>query len=323
MNIMINSYCNLKCPYCFAQKTMHDEGAMNMSLSDFKKCLNFLKASDMKEVRLIGGEPTLHPQLERILDMIIDDGFFEDILIFSNFNFSQEVAEMLVKKSKFIRLRFLPNINDLEIMLPNIRENVLRNFDFITTMIPTMRNLSINLYSPNMNLKPYEDLVCRYDLKTIRFSVVLPNKKLSDDFDTKAYFHSFQPLLNELLNWRIKYGVSIDNDCNSLPLCCFDNDFLVKALKSNMWGFFEHEFCDSLSIDITPDLKVNGCFVCSIENPKSLEEFKNFEEMGNYLREYQQKQYGNKVVFEDCLSCPKYLTYHNCCTCLVYRKVDI
>jgi len=38
-----------------------------MSITDFRWLLDFLRESNMREVRLIGGEPTLHPRFVQLL----------------------------------------------------------------------------------------------------------------------------------------------------------------------------------------------------------------------------------------------------------------
>ena len=67
MNLMVNNYCNLHCPYRFAQEEMHSKKVMNITIENYKIFLDFLKKNDMDSVRLIGGEPTLHPDLDKLI----------------------------------------------------------------------------------------------------------------------------------------------------------------------------------------------------------------------------------------------------------------
>ena len=48
MNILINSYCNLHCPYCFADPTMKETGAANMTVEDFQKVLDWQRQNGFK-----------------------------------------------------------------------------------------------------------------------------------------------------------------------------------------------------------------------------------------------------------------------------------
>ena len=51
--------------------------------------------------------------------------------------------------------------------------------------------ISINLYKPDQDLSKWEEIVCKYNLRSVRFSIVVPNKKLDENFDFYQYFHIF------------------------------------------------------------------------------------------------------------------------------------
>ena len=78
MNLMINTYCNLNCSYCFADPTMKEVATKNMSLEDFEYALSFLEKVGEKTVRLIGGEPTISPNLELFIDKITKKNYNVD-----------------------------------------------------------------------------------------------------------------------------------------------------------------------------------------------------------------------------------------------------
>ena len=64
MNIAITNYCNLKCPYCFANKFIESE-KQSITEDQLDKILDFLFYSNLNKYKhkigIIGGEPTLHP----------------------------------------------------------------------------------------------------------------------------------------------------------------------------------------------------------------------------------------------------------------------
>lgn len=73
-NLAIAGVCNLKCPYCFAkgflQETKAGSAPTFISLPAFEERLDFLERSGIEQVRLIGGEPTLHPQFPELLHRV-------------------------------------------------------------------------------------------------------------------------------------------------------------------------------------------------------------------------------------------------------------
>ncbi len=69
-NIIFNSYCNRNCIYCFAKKK--NEGSYKqLSLDNLVIICDFLEKSNIKNVTVLGGEPTLHPEFTLFLQYII------------------------------------------------------------------------------------------------------------------------------------------------------------------------------------------------------------------------------------------------------------
>jgi hypothetical protein len=84
VNLAISAVCNQACPYCFtADHTQRwEEGPRYLPLVEMESRLAFLKRSDVDQVRLIGGEPTLHPQFDRIVERARASGL--RLVVFSN-----------------------------------------------------------------------------------------------------------------------------------------------------------------------------------------------------------------------------------------------
>jgi molybdenum cofactor biosynthesis enzyme MoaA len=65
----VESACNAKCPYCVNQ--FRNLGNSFLSVDGLEKCLNEIGNLDAIEISG-GGEPTLHPQIEKIIDFCAD-----------------------------------------------------------------------------------------------------------------------------------------------------------------------------------------------------------------------------------------------------------
>lgn len=326
MNLMLNNYCNLKCSYCFAQETMHSANAKNISKENYIKYLDWVKKQNDnfdKEVRMIGGEPTLHPEIKDFIDIAISYGCFRDILIFTNLTFNHEFAEMLVEKNKQIPIHLLPNINSLDLLIPTLRDNILYNLDFLSMNLPTFDRLSINLYSPNQNLTMWEKLCAEYNIQSIRFSIVVPNYEIPKDFNATEYFHSFQPVLKQLIDFKKNYGIEVENDCNPLPLCAFDSDFIQYVLKIDPSFFLKGGNCSHAVMDVTTDLKVINCFGLGTIKDRNLEDFDTVDDLLEELEKDRKAIYQHYITKKECLSCPRFETTGQSCTCLTYRKTEV
>lgn len=67
-NLVVTSVCNLHCSYCFAREYLESAPNTFISLPAFEARLDFLDRSGINEVRLMGGEPTLHPQFPQLIE---------------------------------------------------------------------------------------------------------------------------------------------------------------------------------------------------------------------------------------------------------------
>lgn len=64
IDIFITNRCNLKCLHCFSAK---EEANADLPLCDLRRIFDELEMMGVFEVRLNGGEPLLHPEIEEIL----------------------------------------------------------------------------------------------------------------------------------------------------------------------------------------------------------------------------------------------------------------
>lgn len=83
-NLAVSAVCNLACVYCFAHD--HTSKSANtrhyIDLLTYDKLLDFLDRSDIDEARLLGGEPTLHPDFPELVRRAVAHG--KKIVVFSN-----------------------------------------------------------------------------------------------------------------------------------------------------------------------------------------------------------------------------------------------
>lgn len=70
-NLILTHSCNKKCPFCV---DAYRGEAGYMSLEVVKKVLADPRLEDVQDVLLIGGEPTLHPEVVTIAQMVKDAG---------------------------------------------------------------------------------------------------------------------------------------------------------------------------------------------------------------------------------------------------------
>jgi len=110
-NLIITTGCNLNCEYCFARETSRGfkPGKREMKMSSLDGILKFLKKSGIDELRLLGGEPSLHSQFLSIIRYGLENGF--NIRIFSNGLMNEELLSEINSLQNH-RLSFIINIVD-------------------------------------------------------------------------------------------------------------------------------------------------------------------------------------------------------------------
>lgn len=72
MSLVLTHECNKKCPFCV--DAYRGSGEV-ISLENVRNALRFAREHQIKDILLIGGEPTLHPAVEIIAAMVKDAGF--------------------------------------------------------------------------------------------------------------------------------------------------------------------------------------------------------------------------------------------------------
>ena len=319
MNLMINTYCNLNCSYCFADPTMKDVATKNMSLEDFEYALSFLEKVGEKTVRLIGGEPTISPNLELFIDKIIKRGTFKAIIIFSNFCFEEKTRKMLLRKNKLIPITFLPNINEFNLMIDKFVKNINENLDAFTKS-NGVRCIGINIYDPNMKLDQWENLIKKYRnyLDSIRFSIAIPTKQIFEKkFVFQEYYSSFEKVISDLVDIAERNSIRLNCDCSDVPVCCFSPNLVYRMYRigASSLGVTNGRIgCSYPVVDVRPDLSIATCFGYTNEKQGmfSLKDFNNYKEIIDWCASVAKT---DRIARIECLSCPRYKTYGTSCAC--------
>ncbi|MCH8157045.1 MAG: radical SAM protein, partial [Nitrospinae bacterium] len=99
MNIILNSYCNLKCNYCFADEYMEDTVQTSGKSMEFDYFIDELlpRIQNAPVINFMGGEPTLHPRFTEILSRTFETmSPFTSLGLFTNGLMKDKVLDQLV-----------------------------------------------------------------------------------------------------------------------------------------------------------------------------------------------------------------------------------
>jgi radical SAM protein with 4Fe4S-binding SPASM domain len=305
MNLLVTDYCNRACPYCFARNKVrvNEEissfSGKSISLENVDVYLDFLVRSQEEVFKILGGEPTLHPQLPEIIERGIAKSL--KVEIFTN-GLWPKLFRDYWRRKRTVEVEFIINTNE-----PSLQKSWENDLQYECFEIAGQQAcIGFNLYREDFNLLFAGDLIDRFSLKrNIRIGIANPIVGRDIAYIRNSSLRKAAKRLVEQLRQLEKRDILGSFDCG-FTLCMFDEkDLGTLALTST--GF--SSACGS-AIDVDPDLTVWPCFPLSDILNVHLLEFRNRAEITAYYKRKTAplRSFGSR---DDCLSC-KYLRRGQC-----------
>ena len=279
MNLIVTDHCNRSCPYCFAREKVAlagegkelPPGSGYISLENVETYLDFIQKSGLRTFKILGGEPTLHPDLPEIVKRGLDRGL--DIKIFTNGLWPKSIREYFIAKTEGVA--FIVNVNE-----PHLQTEAENRRQHECLKIAAERAaLGFNIYRMEFDLLFTAELIETYNLKRdIRLGLASPiaragNEHLADE-ELKMVGRRLASQLRELEKRDI-IGMF---DCG-FTLCMFDEEDLGSLVLTTQDGFSSSCHC---VIDVGPDLSAWHCFPLSEIFNVSINDFNNADEINAY-----------------------------------------
>lgn len=322
-NLMLTKQCNLHCSYCFANEFVNQQNDI-MSYDNFLKCLQFLSADPNERIGLIGGEPTLHPELKHMLATLIDSPF-RSVCLFTN-GIVMEPYFNELRNSKFL---ILINLNEPNMVGIQQYYNIIKNCEQMIERF-YMRdqvNFGINLYKPNMDFEYILDVLKRFQQRKLRVSVSVPNMDETRQMSPLEYFQKMKDTVRGLVKNLLEIGVAPQFDCNYVPYCVqTEEDRALFAQHSEVMqrsNLTKNPPICSPVLDILPDLQVVRCFGLSGLYKVNLLDFRNAAEIRKHFAMEIDALAYHIVPNEDCGKCQDYIAGKCSCGCYAYRQANI
>lgn len=276
-NITINNFCNLQCPYCFADNIAGI--AENMSLNEFSSILEFINHTE--SINILGGEPTLHPQFQSILNILYKYNVDAQIStwIFTNGTNLSPYLSWFAEHSDIMHI--LLNCNSPAVQTEEHWSNFVQLMDDIYTneVLSPITMLGCNLYPDCTDYSYIWNFAQQYNLATIRVSVASPGGQLRSWRDKKwEYFDTMKPIFMQFVNDAIENGVHLLFDCSQLPKCIFTAEELEAILMCG-W-LMDIEYCNP-----PVDILMNGKAIPCLGNyvPIDYTNFGSYAELRHYF----------------------------------------
>lgn len=309
-NIILTNICPNQCKYCFASPLNHKNTKPSlMSINNFSKVLDFLERSGSKSVRLLGGEPMIHPEIETIFNIIRKRKYFENITIFTGGLFEKQTFKLLRDE----RVAVIVNINqpkDYNISKLNRLQSNLINMANQGVNF----SLGFNIYDKDFDFSPILTLSMELGIDTLRICMANPTIAGATKYINLEEQKKMGLRLNTIIEECDINSIRVVLDC-VIPLCMFSDAQLGNILKT-----FPHlqkgiSTCGP-SLDISPDLQVYRCFALSDFIVK-LDIFSTTTEIWNYFNA-EIDLFKWHAVGEECKNCKNHISRICQGGCLAY-----
>jgi len=318
MNLIITDVCNRNCPYCFAESRMDQSRKnsnsqktdRNITKKNYLSYLDFLDNSKDKKLKLLGGEPTLHPRFIELVNIGLDRNF--EITIFTNGMWSAKVVDFF-RNGVDPRVSFVFNINEPGQRTKN--EDALQKKSL--EIVGDQAKCGFNIFKKNFDLLFLGDVIEKYSLKkSIRLGLACPIANIRNEYIENEDLKVTGTRLVAQLRQLEKRDIVGAFDCG-FPLCMFSMNELG-SITLTTDGF--KSLCGPI-IDVGMDLTAWPCFPLSEILNVRLLDFSSEDELKEFYQEKFKplRQFGSQ---EDCLNC-KYLHRSQCSGgCLARGLVD-
>lgn len=301
-NIIVTYACNNHCPYCFAGCAgAADE--TRMDFAGFLRVLALLERSLVREVRLLGGEPLLHPEIDRFLVEVYGRACFDSVTLFTSL-LAPESALLALDEQ---RTHLVVNLNNRRTYPIRDYEVVMRNLE---TVADRGIGLSIgyNIYREEFDYHEVLDLCERFGCRVIRWTVAVPGGSAPTVFLDWDARHRIGERICEFLDDATRRGIRPVMDCPLEP-CAFTDNELLRLARSHPELFGELGKCEPV-VDIAPDLTASRCFAAAGIERLDIRDVEHTDEITRHFRRTIDR-HRRHIAAEACRDC-RYREAYRC-----------
>ncbi len=278
------------------------------------------QAGNCREMRFLGGEPTLHPDFINFVLYSLKRNF--SVTVFSSGIVSEKVKSGLRKvfavPENEHRLHFLCNVNDPSLSPASEVKETEKFFEEFGRYITP----GFNIYNLDFDLTFLFDYINQYGFhRHIRIGVTHPIVRENNSYihpdEMHGVFKRFVGFLPVFLKNKVTPGL----DCG-FPMCGLTETELGQLYKATMGNM---RFNCGIPLDIGPDMSVWPCFPLSAIEKKSYYDFNSLKEAEAYYQDFMRRVHIEaRGIFSECDSCDwgERGLCHGGCAAHILREVD-
>jgi MoaA/NifB/PqqE/SkfB family radical SAM enzyme len=258
-NLVISNVCNAACEYCFAAdylaETRKATSPAFMSLDEYQQYLGFLERAGMHEARLLGGEPTLHPDFAEMVRMARERGLM--ITVFSH-GVMPEADLQCLEALAPSECTVIVNMSARFAHAESAEQAGWKRVEGLKRL-GTRAMLGVNIQSPGFDLEPVLRTIAEAGLrKVIRLGMALPGPGAGNRYVHPKQYRRIGSRIVQQAGLAAGAGVCLDFDCGFVR--CMFSDEEMEALKQS--GVQPEMHCSPI-LDICAGGEVLHCFSLS------------------------------------------------------------
>ncbi len=293
-NISLTATCNRSCSFCFASDAMHaqDAGAKYMPLDRVDAALDFLVRSGIAEARLLGGEPTLHPHFDRIVERVLERGL--RLLVFSG-GLMPERALRALEDVPPSALSVLLNVIPPSSGAP---QEIARQQDVFRRLGARVM-LGITIMSPGVDLSFLIELIEHNCLgRTVRLGLAHPTLGGSNGSLHPRHYPEVGRRVTAFGLQARERGIRLEFDCGWVPCMFPEGAMAALGITSADVGLR----CSPI-LDLLPDGRFISCYPLTAHATEALTPDRDATWMRLRFIERQETD-RHFMLYRECESCP-------------------
>jgi hypothetical protein len=225
-NLVISTVCNRDCPYCFTRDHRDNSAARNfLEVSSFIGRLDFLDRSQIDQARLLGGEPTLHPQFAELVKLARERG--KKLTVFSN-GLMPETALSCLENLAATECTVMINVGEPS----DIGETVHRQQLATIRRLGERVLLGFNIYRSNFRLDFLLPIIFETNCKpAIRLGIAHPCLSGTNQYVHPNQYRVIGERIAHFAPFAADAGVALDFDCGFVR-CMFSEEEMERLTKA-------------------------------------------------------------------------------------------
>ena len=253
-NLIISNICNANCDFCFASSFLHDRENHSkqkfMPLEEIRSYADLFDQAGIHDIRLLGGEPTLHPAFAEIIAFAKANS--KHITIFTNGCLSEPALAALENLSPD-ECAIIMNMN------AKISQEQIRNREKTLIRLGNKVISGYTITQPIFSLDSLIQTILDYNLqRVVRLGLSQPIFQKQNTALHPKQLPAAGHCLAQQSFAAFQHGIQFEPDCGFVRCMFSEEDFRI-LLENN----FHYVSCCSPVIDICSEGVFLHCFALS------------------------------------------------------------